>query len=250
MKTIIIQIYEVQTPAEAETLIGLGVDHIGSVILSEERWKVPEIKDTIRISANAGGRTSLIPLFSRPDPVFRVLDYYGPDIVHFCENLTNRTGVFKKEMYQEMISLQEEVRKRFPEIQIMRSVPIPRPGVAHSDPVTEIARIFEPVSDYFLTDTLLDHHQPVTGFVGITGETCDWDAAAKLVQVSHIPVILAGGISPDNVSEGITRVRPAGVDSCTQTNALDDQGHPIRFKKDIEKVKRLVEAVQKFESEA
>ena len=28
-----IQLYEIQTPAEAEALIALGVDHIGSVIL-------------------------------------------------------------------------------------------------------------------------------------------------------------------------------------------------------------------------
>ena len=31
----IIQIYEIQTPSEAERCIELGVDHIGSVILSE-----------------------------------------------------------------------------------------------------------------------------------------------------------------------------------------------------------------------
>ena len=61
--------------------------------------------------------------------------------------------------------------------------------------------------------------QPVEGFVGITGKTCDWIAARRLVESSRIPVILAGGLSPENVYEGILAIRPAGVDSCTLTNA-------------------------------
>ena len=36
MNKLIVQIYEIQTPAEAELMIEAGVDHIGGVILSEE----------------------------------------------------------------------------------------------------------------------------------------------------------------------------------------------------------------------
>jgi phosphoribosylanthranilate isomerase len=43
------------------------------------------------------------------------------------------------------------------------------------------------------------------------------------------------------------RVKPAGVDSCTQTNALDNQGLSIRFKKDTTKVQKLVAAVRGYE---
>jgi phosphoribosylanthranilate isomerase len=60
------------------------------------------------------------------------------------------------------------------------------------------------------------------------------------VAMSRIPVILAGGISPQNVAEGIRQVRPYGVDSCTCTNAVDANGRPIRFKKDLARVKALV----------
>ncbi|MDL1981809.1 MAG: hypothetical protein LWX02_10130, partial [Deltaproteobacteria bacterium] len=107
---------------------------------------------------------------------------------------------------------------------------------------------------YFLTDTLLVQssgsglkNQPVEGFVGITGRTCDWDVAADLVESSSIPVILAGGLAPDNVFDGIKRVCPAGVDSCTGTNSLDFKGKPIRFQKDLEKVKRFVEDTRRAE---
>ena len=39
MKKTLVQIYEVQEPDEAEALIALGVDHIGSVLLSQNSWK-------------------------------------------------------------------------------------------------------------------------------------------------------------------------------------------------------------------
>ena len=136
----------------------------------------------------------------------------------------------------------------------MRSIPIVQPGKKNSVATLEFGRRFELVSDFFLTDTLLVKNdpsqldpQPVEGFVGITGQTCDWQIAKRLVQASHIPVILAGGISPQNVSDAIRNVRPAGVDSCTQTNMVDQDGDPMRFKKDLAKVKILVEAVRKIE---
>ena len=121
-------------------------------------------------------------------------------------------------------------------------------------PSLEWARRLEPATDEFLTDTLLlgaggagQVDQPVGGFVGITGLTCDWDVARRLVQQSRIPVILAGGISPLNAGEALARVRPAGVDSCTLTNALDADGRPIRFQKDLQKVNALVAAVRRAE---
>jgi len=249
----IIQIYEIQTPAEAQIMIGLGVDHIGSVITSETEWKIPEVKETLNVVRSASAKSSLIPLFNTLDSVLRTLDYYQPDIVHFCEALTDQPDVGSH--CRDLIALQQDLKKRFPHIEIMRSIPIAQSGRNNSIPTLELSQKFEPFSDYFLTDTMLvkqsgivDDGQPVQGFVGITGQTCNWDTAASLVAASRIPVILAGGVSPANVSDGIMRVQPAGVDSCTLTNALDETGHPIRFKKDPEKVCRLIEAVREAEA--
>jgi phosphoribosylanthranilate isomerase len=71
--------------------------------------------------------------------------------------------------------------------------------------------------------------------------------AAELVKQCRIPVILAGGITPDNVFDGIVHVQPAGVDSCTGTNCVDAQGRSIRFKKDFAKVQRLIDGVHRAE---
>jgi phosphoribosylanthranilate isomerase len=56
---------------------------------------------------------------------------------------------------------------------------------------------------------------------------------------------LAGGLSPENVYDGIRFVKPAGVDSCTGTNRRDHQGRPIRFKKDMERLRRFVEETRR-----
>jgi phosphoribosylanthranilate isomerase len=55
---------------------------------------------------------------------------------------------------------------------------------------------------------LLDAHDPVKR--GGTGQTIDWTAAAQIA--ARRPILLAGGIAPENVTDAITRVRPFGID--------------------------------------
>ena len=45
---------------------------------------------------------------------------------------------------------------------------------------------------------------------GGTGRPCRWDLAVRLASAR--PILLGGGITPDNVREAITQVRPAGID--------------------------------------
>lgn len=52
----------------------------------------------------------------------------------------------------------------------------------------------------------------VGGSRGGTGQTCDWAAAAEAVALGK-PIVLAGGLTPENVAEAINRVRPAAVDT-------------------------------------
>ncbi len=247
----IVQIYEIQTPDDARTMIGLHVDHIGSVITAIDDRHDPVIRETVAVVRKMGAVSSLIPLYSDPEAVFDTLDYHRPHIVHFCERLDYHDGL----SVQAALQLQAAVKRRFPDIQIMRSIPIGRTGKADRDAVLALAARLEPLSDYFLTDTVIagesgaaDDDQPVAGFVGITGLTCDWSVAAALTARSRIPVILAGGISPENVTDGILQVRPFGVDSCTCTNAVDESGRPIRFKKDPARIKALVSETHRAEA--
>jgi phosphoribosylanthranilate isomerase len=239
----IIQVYEIQAPEEAALMVECGVDHIGGVILSTEEWKIPVLADSVRVIRESGRKSSIIPLFANPDAVHRVIEYYKPDIIHFCDTLSRGISVHEHAVAA-AIALQDGIQERFPEVEIMRSIPIAPPGFGHLVPSLELARRLEMVSDWFLTDTLLveGENQPVAGHVGITGRVCDWDVALELVAQSAIPVVLAGGLSPENVAEGIRFTAPAGVDTCTATNLLDASGKPIRFRKDPEKVRRFVAA--------
>jgi len=240
----IVQIYEIQTPQEAEKCIEVGVDHIGSVILSEEDWKLPELRVTIRVSDGTSVKNSIIPLFHDVDIISRALDYYEPDFVHLCESLTDEQGALKD--LGRYIEAQRKIRERFPEIGIIRSIPISMDGIELEFPTFEIARELEDVPDLFLTDTWLGR-EPVEGFIGITGRMCDRKIARELVTRSGIPIILGGGLSPENVYEALIDVSPAGADSCTLTNMLDKKGSPIRFQKDFAKVEKFVKETRRAE---
>jgi len=259
-KRIIIQIYEIQDPREAEQLISLGVDHIGSVLLTPETWKNPTIREVVRLVRQSPAKSSLIPLLPKADDILRALDYYEPNFVHFCEliPLGAKESTRREACCAELVRIQQLVRKEFPPIEIIRSIPIPEPGLAEPAPVRKtilsIAGSLAPYSDYFMTDTLHgfgngNTTQPVAGYVGITGDTCDWELARALVEGSTIPVILAGGVSPENVCKGITEIRPAGIDSCTKTNVRDSQGRPVRFRKDMDRVRRLIGEVNRSQEE-
>lgn len=239
-KKYVTQIYEVASPKEAIDLVSLGVDHVGSVLLSEEEWKQPLIKATVRAAQQEGAKSSVIPLFSRLDPLLQTAEYYRPDILHFCETLVG----FGDGEIEQLIEIQQAVRSRFPGIKIMRSIPIAPAGGTDAVPTLQLARRFEKASDYLMTDTYLAE----SDVLGITGRTCDWGMAAKLVRESHIPVFLAGGISPENVYEALVSTNPFGVDSCTLTNAFDEGGRPIRFKKDLERVAHFLSEVRRAET--
>lgn len=68
-----------------------------------------------------------------------------------------------------------------------------------------------PMVDGFITDTF----DPTTGASGATGKVHDWSVSRRLAKASSRPVILAGGLGPDNVEEAVRVVRPAGVDAHT-----------------------------------
>lgn len=79
-----------------------------------------------------------------------------------------------------------------------------------------------PFADAFITDT----RNPATGADGATGMVHNWQASARLVRLSPRPVILAGGLTPDNVAQAIHTVRPAGVDAHTGVEGPDGRKDP------------------------
>ena len=73
----------------------------------------------------------------------------------------------------------------------------------------ERARAVAPAVDGVLVDSIDDSG------AGGTGETHDWDATGEVVSTLDAPVILAGGLTPDNVAAAVETVRPFAVDVAT-----------------------------------
>jgi phosphoribosylanthranilate isomerase len=79
---------------------------------------------------------------------------------------------------------------------------------------------------------LVDAHRP--GMRGGTGETFDWEFLRA--RRSSVPLVLSGGLRPENVAEAIAATRPFAVDTASGTEASPGV-------KDPAKVAAFVEAV-------
>ena len=79
---------------------------------------------------------------------------------------------------------------------------------------------------------LLDTYKK--GQVGSTGETFDWHLAWE--AHAYGPIVLAGGLTPENVAQAIAIARPQAVDVASGVEALPG-------KKDPEKLRAFFEAV-------
>ena len=119
----------------------------------------------------------------------------------------------------------QRLKNRYSDLTVMRSVPI------IGDESIAIAQSYDGVADMLL----LDSHRPGDVQISALGVTHSWDIDRRIVESVRIPVMIAGGLGPDNVVEVIRRVWPAGVDSKTKTDK-DDGSHT----KDFQKVKRFV----------
>jgi phosphoribosylanthranilate isomerase len=86
------------------------------------------------------------------------------------------------------------------------------------------------IKNYAVRAILIDARE--RGLYGGTGNVCDWEMAAAIAR--ERPLILSGGLGPDNLEEAIKRVVPAAVD--INSGIEIDPG-----KKDHEKMRKVVE---------
>jgi phosphoribosylanthranilate isomerase len=215
---VLVQIYGLTTPGDARDVDRLGPDTVG-VVLDEglPTWDSVDA-DTARqiVSSVSHARVVALSLSTDPDRILATVGTLGPDIVHLA-----RAQAIDEEALR-------RVRAAVEPAQLMLTVPVDGPGSV------SVAERLARCADYMLTDT----KHPETGVVGATGQTHDWAvsaAIARALETLDTPVILAGGLGPENVRDAIATVRPFGVDSETRTSLEAD-----RRRKDLAKVEAFI----------
>jgi len=151
---------------------------------------------------------------SIPAPSFGVLITYldtARDIDAFCRKL----GVRHVQLHGDISAAElARLRELAPGLVVIKSLIVCGDNLAALR--KEVADLAGAV-DAFITDT----YDPTTGATGATGRLHDWSISAELVRLSPRPVILAGGLKPDNVRAAVAQVRPAGVDAHTGVEGPD-----------------------------
>ena len=203
----LIQVAGIIDSAEARMLVESGVTHLGFPL------RLTVHKEDI--SGKEAGRI----IRSLKPPCFGVLITYlkrAEDILSFCHQL----GVRKVQIHAD-VSPDElaNLRKLDSKLYIIKSL------IVKDNNLSELeAQLSDycPHADAFITDT----YDPETGACGATGKTHNWDISRRLVSISPKPVILAGGLRPDNVRAAIQYVRPAGVDVHTGVESSNGRKDP------------------------
>jgi len=215
----LVQIYEVQTPEEAVARARLGVDHIGVLVGDCVFPRELSIAHTNGIFAAvpADKKRVALSLSADLEELGRVVAETRPDIIQLQAAIDDFS-----------VAMTRRLKTRFPQIPIMRAIPV------IDEASIEVAGSYRGVADFLL----LDSWDPATGQLGALGRTHDWSLSRRIVDDVGTPVILAGGLGPENVAAAIAAVRPAGVDSKTRTDRLDGSG------KDFAKVEAFVTAAK------
>lgn len=210
----LVQVAGIIDAAEAKLLSAEGVDWLGFPL------RLPSGKDDISEAAASQIIASL------RTPQAGVLISYMTDadeISAFCTEL----GVTAVQLHGDVELAQlRKLKQQRPDLYVLKSL------VVRADNAEQLLALVDECADavdMFITDT----YNPVTGAKGATGLTHDWSVSAELVRRSPKPLMLAGGLTAENVAAAIHQVRPAAVDAHTGLEGANGR-------KDLEKTRRFV----------
>ena len=96
----------------------------------------------------------------------------------------------------------EKVRQQFPWIKLIR--------VIHIDGIGALTKLhdYDKAADAIIVDSVNLKGDRIGG----TGITHDWTISRRMVDESLLPIVLAGGLTPENIQDAIFTVRPYAVD--------------------------------------
>jgi len=215
----LIQIAGVVDEAEAQLLQQCGIKYIGfplRLAVHQEDLSEEAAAKIIRRGLDSSVSGVLITYLNNAIGIADFCQFLGVRMVQIHGDID------RKEL--------KRLKALDPNLTIIKSLVI---GLHDNETLESIMGRLSEYVDAFITDTF----DPKTGASGATGKTHDWGVSHRLVELSDRPVILAGGLTPENVRRAILEVKPAGVDS--HTGVEDATGLKSR-----EKVKKFVTEAQ------
>ncbi|HSU90299.1 MAG TPA: phosphoribosylanthranilate isomerase [Sporolactobacillaceae bacterium] len=213
----IVQIYSMISVADAVATAEAGADLIGVVIAEPGVVAEAISAETARAALAAirpRARGVALSLSDDRDEICAMVDAVRPDVLH----------IVAREIEPEDCAW---IRTRIAPVMLLRAI-----AVRAGETLTE-ADAHQECADYLM----LDSGAKNIPSLGATGETHDWSVSKTIVERSRIPVILAGGLSAENVGDAIAAVKPWGVDSFTHTDVPGQRG-----KKDPARVRAFIAA--------
>lgn len=123
----------------------------------------------------------------------------------------------------------EQIKKTLPWLKVIKSI-----HVKNENSINE-GRKYLSYVDAVLPDTFnLKNDQ-----IGGTGLTHDWNISRKMVTEYNKPLILAGGLNPNNIVEAIKFVKPYAIDANSGIKATDGFKDPEKLRLFIERAKAV-----------
>ncbi|QYG93345.1 phosphoribosylanthranilate isomerase [Iamia sp. SCSIO 61187] len=142
-------------------------------------------------------------------------------------------GIFRDEAPERVVSIVNEAGLRGAQLHGRESIEATRYVAARVPFVIKVFRADDPAlaraDEYGAQIVMLDGARPGSG------ETWDWDLAAAVPD--GLKLLLAGGLTPDNVADAVEAVRPWGVDVAS---GVERSSGAAGGKKDPRKVRLFV----------
>ncbi|HEX2945889.1 MAG TPA: phosphoribosylanthranilate isomerase [Clostridia bacterium] len=180
-------------------------------------------------------------LFSSPPIPAVALVFHMPEdrLRYLVQKLKPHAVQF---LSQEPPELIKRLKQGYPGVEMWQSVHLPQAG--ETVDITGIKKsIFEYLEagvDLLLYDTVatVNGRQKYGG----TGICSDWSVVKTIMNEikAGVPVLLAGGINPDNAAAALAEIAPDGIDLCSGVESVPG-------KKDNDKVIALLNAVRSME---
>lgn len=216
-----VQIAGVIDQAEADLIIEAGADMLGFPLGLKDGREDLGIEEAARIVAEVSERVACVCITYLET---------ASDIGALCR----RTGAGWVQLHGAIdIPELRKLKSHCPDLGIIKSLIV---GVGSEAGLLKQVAVFEALVDAFITDT----YDPATGRSGATGRTHDWEVSRAIVAATRVPVILAGGLTADNVAEAIAAVGPAAVDAHTGVEDPDGRKDRALLSKFVQEAARML----------